>query len=88
VSESFTLLRLQWIPVNDQSGAKLGSHLIVSDQDAPAARPYMAEIIQWGTHWRGPAESGYYALTRELPDGERLAAEWHARQKRLRLFGD
>jgi|GEM_PF-1507852 len=89
-------LRLQWLRVNDRSGARLGSHILVSDLDAPAnaagpggtARPYMAEIIDWGAHWRTGAQSGYYALTRELPDGERLAAEWLARNKPARLFGD
>ncbi len=81
------LLRLQWLPVDDHSGARLGSHIIVSDLDAPlgadaaGARPYMAEIIQWGSYWQGGGKSGYYGLTRELPDGERLAAEWLARRK-------
>lgn len=80
------LLRLRWLPLSDLSGARLGSHIIVSDVDAaPGVGAYMAEIIEWGAHWQGGGESGYYALTRELPEGERLAAEWYDRQRRSRL---
>ncbi len=84
------LLRLQWVPLSYGSGARLGGHVIVSDLDAPLngvgvsareARPYMAEIIEWGAHWSGGGKSGYYAFTRELPDGERLAAEWLNRNR-------
>jgi hypothetical protein len=90
------LLRLRWMPMSYESGARLGTRVIVSDLDAPydasgayapGARPYMAEIIEWGARWEGGGQSGYYALTRELPEGAKLAAEWHERQRRSRRVG-
>jgi len=79
--------REQAIRVSQDSRLKVGDHVIVSEQDfghgdrgghTAHVTPYMAEITGWGAHWSEPGRSGYYALTRELPDGERLAREHDA----------
>lgn len=81
-------MREHWIRVREDTRLDIGSHIIVNEEDVPLGggdgytatiMPYMAEIIEWGAHWSEPGRSGYYALTRELPDGERLAREHYAR---------
>ena len=84
-------MREQWIKIGQDSMIKVGSRVIVDTQDndlgdgfgsTSSVTPYMAEVIEFGSHWSEPGSAGYHVLTRELPDGERLAEEYYERLER------
>lgn len=72
------------LKVPENTRLKVGDHVIIDQQNfshgdggghTSQVTPYMAEIIEWGAHWSEAGRSGWHAITRELPDGERLAQE-------------
>lgn len=66
---------LVWRQFHQDELPEPGEYLIADLEEGP----YFCEVMQIGAHWsyQPLAQSGYWVLLRQLPDGKELAREYY-----------